>query len=61
MVGALLGIGSGVVTENEIRFMLENPKPQNWNTKCNTALADGLYLKSVNFANDVPVIRGSLL
>lgn len=60
MVGALLGIGNGSISEGDIRFMLENPSPQNWNTKCYTARADGLYLKSVNFRH-VPVLHGSLI
>jgi tRNA U38,U39,U40 pseudouridine synthase TruA len=59
MVGALLGVASGVINTQDLLFMLENPSDQNWNPRVSTASADGLFLKSVNYIN-VPVLRGPL-
>lgn len=56
MVGALLGIGKGEITEKELKFMLENPSRQHWNNKCSMVSSYGLYLKSVNY-QDIPILR----
>lgn len=58
MVGALISVGRGDISCEDILFMLRNPSEKSWNQKCQVAQADGLFLKSVNYG-DVPIVRGA--
>ncbi|XP_015121967.1 tRNA pseudouridine synthase-like 1 [Diachasma alloeum] len=49
IVGSLIGIASGTLTEREVKFMLQVPNNQNWLSSIQIAPPQGLYLKSVNY------------
>ena len=50
MMGALISIGNGSATEEDIQFMLSNPNDKNWlASKMRSASPDGLFLKTVNY------------
>lgn len=49
IVGALVSIASGVITERDAKIMLQVPNNHNWNSRVNMAPPQGLYLKQVNY------------
>ncbi|XP_011297296.1 tRNA pseudouridine synthase-like 1 [Fopius arisanus] len=49
IVGALIGVASGTITERDIKFMLQVPNNQHWISALQMAPPQGLYLKSVNY------------
>lgn len=49
IVGALVGIASGTITERDIKIMLQVPNNQNWLSNLQMAPPQGLYLKTVNY------------
>ncbi|XP_065321656.1 tRNA pseudouridine synthase A-like [Gordionus sp. m RMFG-2023] len=65
MVGALLSLGIGKISIEDIRYMLDNPDIENWNPRILMAPANGLYLADVkydlkdltNFTSDYPLFK----
>lgn len=47
IVGSLIALGSGRLTERDINIMLHVPSHLNWPSSVNMAPPQGLYLKSV--------------
>ncbi|CAG7820436.1 unnamed protein product, partial [Allacma fusca] len=60
IVGSLISYGQGVISYEDILYMLKNPSPQNWNPKSVVASSHGLFLKSVNY-KEIPVLRGPFI
>ena len=59
MVGILLSVGSGFIQPAVILNLLQNPKHDTWPPGVTAAVAEGLFLKSVNYKN-MKVLRGYL-
>lgn len=59
MVGLLLSIGRGLHNSSEILRLLNDPSEKSWPNNVNSAIADGLSLKSVNYKN-LNILRGPL-
>ncbi|XP_063972373.1 tRNA pseudouridine synthase-like 1 isoform X2 [Diachasmimorpha longicaudata] len=49
IVGTLIGIASGTITERDVKVMLQVPNNKNWNPSIPMAPPQGLYLKTVNY------------
>lgn len=52
IVGALVGIAYGSITERDIKIMLQVPNHHHWNTHAVLAPPQGLYLKQVEYSQD---------
>lgn len=49
MVGALIALGLGRVTEKDIIEMLQVPSHYNWNTRISTVPSTGLHLLNLEY------------
>lgn len=52
IVGALVGVAYGSLTERDVKLMLQIPNHANWNTHAMMAPPQGLYLKQVEYDID---------
>jgi len=52
MVGALIALGSGRITEKDITVMLQVPSHYNWNPRVTPAMPNGLHLLNVEYDLD---------
>jgi tRNA U38,U39,U40 pseudouridine synthase TruA len=59
MIGVLLGVGRGTIESSIILNMLSSPKQRIWPPSISSTLAEGLFLKSVNYKN-IDILRGPL-
>ncbi|XP_066981429.1 tRNA pseudouridine synthase A isoform X2 [Macrobrachium rosenbergii] len=53
IVGAAVGVAQGKISLDCIQAMLDNPAPQNWNTRVSPVPACGLYLLQVKYPSEV--------
>ena len=53
MMGCLLAHGFGLITQDDIRFMLENPMHSNFNNNCVVVPGTGLYLNKIDFQDSI--------
>lgn len=49
MVGALIALGLGKITEKDILVMLQVPSHHNWDTRIQVILPNGLHLVNVEY------------
>ncbi|XP_014662933.1 PREDICTED: tRNA pseudouridine synthase A-like [Priapulus caudatus] len=61
MLGAMVAVGCGRLTLDQVRYMLEQPDPQNWHSKAVCMAPSGLYLKQIyydekDFENPSPIV-----
>ncbi|XP_057320254.1 tRNA pseudouridine synthase-like 1 [Microplitis mediator] len=49
IVGALVGIASGVITERDVTIMLQVPSHLNWDVRIQMAPPQGLFLKHIEY------------
>lgn len=52
MVGALIALGLGKITEKDITVMLQVPSHHNWNSRITSAPPNGLHLLNVEYDLD---------
>lgn len=52
MVGALITLGSGGITEKDITVMLQVPSHRNWNPRVTPVPPNGLHLLNVEYDPD---------
>lgn len=52
MVGALITLGSGHITEKDITVMLQVPSHHNWNSRVTPVPPNGLHLLNVEYDPD---------
>lgn len=48
-VGVLVALAQGCISFEDIKYMLDNPSPQNWNPRATCAPPDGLFLLNVHY------------
>ncbi|XP_017778958.1 PREDICTED: tRNA pseudouridine synthase-like 1 [Nicrophorus vespilloides] len=53
ILAALIGIAKGVITEKDVRCMLEVPSHNSWDSRIKTAPPQGLYLCQVKYPKEI--------
>ncbi|XP_071546116.1 tRNA pseudouridine synthase-like 1 isoform X2 [Panulirus ornatus] len=53
IVGVLVACAQGCISSEDIKYMLDNPSPQKWNTHVQCAPPDGLFLLSVHYPSHI--------
>lgn len=52
-VGALVALAQGRISLDDVKYMLENPSPHNWNSRVESAPPHGLFLLRVEYPQHV--------
>ncbi|KAG7170202.1 tRNA pseudouridine synthase-like 1 [Homarus americanus] len=52
-VAVLVAVAQGRISLDDVRYLLDNPSPQNWNSRAQTAPPCGLFLLNVGYPEHV--------